>query len=240
MAENLLGESFGDTFGGMIPSLTSSQVMTWVIIIGGIFIFAGFLGFLTYYFWIKFRYNKKIIVFKKVGTEIIPVMEDKGWLTRVGGAGDTWMKTKSSKKTLPRPKIQMRKNEYWYYEREDGEWINFNLKDFDLEMKKAGISYVDEDMRLQRLGIQKNLEARFQQVSFWQKYGGMIMSLIFILVITVCFVILFKEMKDNWTVGKEMASAVKDMAEQVRNMRVSVGSGIQPIQYVLPLIRGVG
>ena len=83
-----------------------------------------------------------------------------GQFARIGKAGDYWCKLKKFKKTLPRPRRQVEKNTYWFYEREDGEWVNFTLNDFDDGMKKAGAYFVDEDMRLQRLGIQKNLQER--------------------------------------------------------------------------------
>lgn len=228
MAEGM-GDIVGKTFGSAIPSVPKDQILMWVLIGLGILVFAVALAIFTYFMYIKLRYNKKIVLFRKVGTSIVPVIYDKGWLTRVGSAGDTWLKVRKTKKTLPRPRMQIAKNEYWFFEREDGEWINFTLQDFDKTMKQAGVYYVEEDMRLQRLGIQKNLQERFQKVSFWQKYGGMIMSLIFILVITVCLVVLFKEMAKNWEIGREMASAVRDMAVQVSNLRVETTSGMQPL-----------
>ena len=119
----------------------------------------------------------------------------------------------------------MAKNEYWYYIREDGEWINFSLQDVDAQMKAAKVYYVEEDMRLQRLGIQKNLEARFKKITFWERYGGMITTGVFLLIITICLVVIFREMKGAWTGATEMAGAVKEMALQLKNIQ---GSGAIP------------
>lgn len=219
-----------------IPSFSLAGMGNIIIWIIGALLFIGLAVFLTYLFAMNLKYNKKIVLFRKVGNKIIPVMVDKGTFERVGTAGDYWCRTKKMKKILPRPIIQMGRNEFWFYEREDGEWINIGLKDFDEQMKKAGVYYVEEDMRLSRLGIQKNLRERFQKPSFWQKYGGLIMNVIFMLVMTVCLVILFKEMKDNWAVGKAMAEAVRDMAQQVENMGRRIGSGTQPINEFIPLL----
>ena len=123
----------------------------------------------------------------------------------------------------------MRRNEYWFYEREDGEWINFQLADFDEEMKTAGCYFVDEDMRLQRLGIHKNLRDRLQKVTFWQKYGGMIMSIAFILVVTICFVVLFNKMYNMYHNAGIMATEVKTMAQAVHNLATHQGSGMVPV-----------
>lgn len=209
---------------------TAVLIAIGIVVVGGLL--AGGVAWLIQ--WLSF--NKKVKLFRRVGNEIVPVFTDRAKFERVGTAGDYWCKTKKLKKTLPRPRKQMAKNEFWFYEREDGEWINFTLGDFDNDMKKAGAYFVDEDMRLQRLGIQKNLRDRFQKVSFWQKYGGMIMNLVFLIVVTIMLVVLFKEMKDNWAVGREMAEAVRQMAVEVANLRKQTGSGAEFVESLLPLV----
>jgi len=219
----------------MLPNVTGGQVLDWVVVFLIIILVGIGLTFLTIYVLNLIKFNKKIKLFRKVGNQIIPVLMDRAMFTRIGNAGDYWCQLKKTKKVLPRPRIQMGRNEFWFYEREDGEWINFALGDFDEQMR-ATAYYVDEDMRLQRLGIQKNLRDRFQKVTFWQKYGGMIISIVYILVVTICFVILFNKMENAWDKAGQMASAVKEMAMEVRNMRLNTGSGALPAGgLVLPL-----
>jgi len=237
MAQEIIGE----TISGFLPEISGSGLMSIIIWVCVALLVAGGVIY-GYYRWsLNKNYNKKIKVFTKVGNEIVPIMDLKGAFTRVGNAGDFWLTVKGGiKKTLPRPRKQMANNEYWYLIREDGEWVNFSLRDFDDDMKKTGAYFVDEDMRLQRLGIQKNLDNRFNKVSFWEKYGGMLMNLMYMVVTVVLLVVLFKEMKDNWSAGHEMAVAVKEMAEQVSNMRKQTLGGMQPISNILPLLWGYG
>lgn len=224
MANDVMAE-----LGGMIPDISGSQVANFFGIFIGIILLGIFLTILVIWLINFLKFNKKVVLFKRIGNQIVPVLFDRGQFARVGTAGDQWCILKKYKKTIPKPRIQMRKNEYWYYEREDGEWINFSLGDFDQQMKKANAYYVDEDMRLQRLGIQKNLQERFNKVTFWQKYGGMIISIVYILVVTICFVVLFKQMDGAWDKAGSMASAVRDMALEVRNLRQASGSGAVPV-----------
>lgn len=238
MATDILG----DAVGGMIPQISGGQILNWGLIFMFIVLIGIGLAVLTIYVLNLIKYNKKIKLFRRVGNQIIPVLQDRGMFARVGNAGDYWCQLKRFKKILPRPRIQMGKNEFWFYEREDGEWINFSLADFDSQMRKANAYYVDEDMRLQRLGIQKNLRDRFQKVTFWQRYGGMIISIIYILVVTICFVVLFQKMEGAWGEAQSMASAVKEMAMEVRNMRLSEGSGASAVVtgFMLPLTSPLG
>lgn len=220
----VLGEA-----GISIPKINMSSIGTWAIyIIGGLLLAAASI-FAIYYAIQYFKWNKNILLFKKIGNRDIPVQTDKAMFQRIGNSGDYWLKTKKLKKTLPRPKIEMGKNTFWFYEREDGEWINFELADIDAQMKKAGAYYVDEDMRLQRLGIGKNLELRLIKQTFWQKYGATIMLVIFVLLVTICLVVLFQKMTDNWKVAAETAKAIEHMAAAVEQMSKNIGGGVTTV-----------
>lgn len=198
-----------------------------IILIGGLLV-AGMCIFAFVFFMNKKKWNRKVKLFRKVANRIIPIGDDKAKFERVGQGGDFWLQTQKLKKTLPRPKIEMDKNTYWYYEREDGEWINFELSDIDEQMKKAGAYYVDEDMRLQRLGIQKNLQTRLMKETFWQKYGTTIMLIMFVLIVTICLVVLFQKMTDNWRVATTTAQAIEHMANSVSEMSKRIGGGVVP------------
>jgi len=221
---NLLGEA-----GISIPKIDMASIGNiFVYIIGGVLI-CGAIVFFVYWYIQQKRWNKKIVLFKKVANRVIPTVHDKGMFERIGQSGDYWLKIQKMKKTLPRPKIEMGKDTYWFFEREDGEWINFEMADIDKQMKQAGAYYVDEDMRLQRLGIQKNLAQRLLKETFWQKYGTTIMLIIFVLIVTIALVVLFQKMTDNWKVATETAKAIEHMASSVEQMSKNIGgSGVVP------------
>lgn len=217
----VLGEA-----GIKIPSFAGWQNWVLYILIGIVVVVAVIFG--IYWLINYLKWNKKVVLFRKVSNRIIPVATDKAMFERVGQSGDYWLKTQKLKKTLPRPKIEMGVNTYWFFEREDGEWINFELADIDAQMKKAGAYYVDEDMRLQRLGIQKNLKDRLIKETFWQKYGTTIMLIIFVLIVTICLVVLFQKMQGNWASATETAKAIEHMAQSVDNMAQRIGGGVTP------------
>lgn len=187
----------------------------WALYFLGACVVACLLAIGVYFFIINLKFNKKVILFKKVSGKVIPVAKDRGMLERIGLAGDNWLRTKVFKKILPRPKIEMEKNTYWYFEREDGEWINFSLQDMDDVMKTAKAYYVDEDMRLQRLGIQRNLKDRFDKASFWDKYGNMIMGILFMLIVTICLIVIFNKINDLVKALPQLAKALESLANAI-------------------------
>lgn len=202
-----------------------SKLGSWLVYFLIAVVVACLLALGVYLIILKLKFNKKIILFRKVAERIIPVAQDRGMIQRIGLAGDTWLRTKKFKKILPRPRIEMAKDTYWYYEREDGEWINFNLQDIDAAMKSAKSYYVDEDMRLQRLGIQRNLKDRFDKPGFWEKYGAQIMMVIFFLIVTICLIVIFNKMNDLVKALPQLAKALESLANSIGSQQ----SGIVPV-----------
>jgi len=162
-----------------------------VLILGGI-------GFLIYWRSVKKAYWINIHVFRLIGNVPTRVAIYSAREVPFGMAGDKLWKVAPSGmlklktiKWLPVGKIQTAPREFWYYIREDQEWINFALSDLNKISKDMGIRFVQEDMRLQRLATERLLEQRLMNKTFWEKWGTVIMTVIFFLVIAVCMVIIF-------------------------------------------------
>jgi len=158
----------------------------------------GLVGFLIYWRSVKKTYWIKIHVFRLIGNIPTRVAIYDAREIPFGMAGDKLWKVAPSGmfkfktiKWLPVGKIQSAPREFWYYIREDQEWINFALSDLNKISKEAGIRFVQEDMRLQRLATERLLEQRLMNKTFWEKWGNVIMTVIFFLVIAVCMVIIF-------------------------------------------------
>lgn len=221
--------AFGDLLGQAgvtLPNISmagASQYLIYFLV--GILLAGG--GGWGYWLWYSAKqFNITIILHKKIQGKVRKVATYKGQLQRVGQAGDFWLFVKGVKKRVPRPKIWASKNEAWYFEREDGEWINFEMGDIDEQMKQAGAYYVDEDMRLQRLGIQKNLNDRLTKESFWSKYGTTIMMVIFCVIVTICLVMLFKELKAFPPAMADASTSIRDMALAVKDLSNCVNGGV--------------
>lgn len=214
--------------GAFVEKLPSgTTVVKFIIVFIVVIIVMGMLGYLIYLNLQKRKFNKKVVLFRKVGGKIIKVGEDLAAFERIGVGGDFWCKVRKLKKIVPRPRIQMDNNTFWFYEREDGEWINIGLEDIDLRMKEFSAYFVDEDMRLQRLGIQKNLQQRLQKLTFFEKYGAMLIFGFFVLIVTVCLILLFQRMEGAYQGATQMASSVKSMAISVDNLATRSMSGLQ-------------
>lgn len=225
MAVDLMSQT-----GIALPQVSGNMIMNFALYTAGFVMAVGILGFITWMY-IKYKkYNQHLKIFGKINGAIVPIYNDRGMFQRVGIAGDFWCRTMRHKKVIPRPTISMGKNVYWYFIREDGEWINFGIQDIDKVMKEAKVYYVDEDMRLQRLGIERNLRQRYEKKEgFWAKYGGLLINIFFVLIVMVALILLFKEMGGLAEKLESVAGSVGRLAESVNNMLTRGGSGVIPV-----------
>lgn len=167
--------------------------------------------------WIYFKkvYNQQSWILGNVGGKSMLKLVDKGRYIRFGMAGDKLFRLRKSKKYLSPPTIQTGKNLWLFWERKDGELINIGLGDVDEQMRLAGAYFVDTDMRMQRLGIEKNLRDRLMKESWFSKYGSTIAGVIFVILVTVALVVLFSKLVDVAGAMDKMAGSVKEMADVV-------------------------
>jgi hypothetical protein len=221
----------GDILGGMgigggsFNIGTLGKIGLYIVLI---IIIAGLLAWGLVWFLNRKQYSQKIWVFGRVAG--VPMLKyiDAGKFIAFGMAGDKLLQLKKLKKFLPVPQIQMGKDIYWFYEREDGEYINFSLTDIDTLQKKAGAYYVDTDMRMQRLGIEKNLRERMTKQGFFEKYGQTIAGVIFVIMVTVSLVVLFSQLKDVTSALDSTASSVGQMANAIEKFYTARVGGEAP------------
>ncbi len=218
-----------EILGGFGTSQIATYILWGAIILGSMIITGG----IVFYIIIKKMYYKQLVIFEKVGGNIQVTKKDTARDIRLGEAGDYILHTRRFKKFLPSPTIQTGINTFWYYIREDGEWINFGLEDIDAVMRKAKAHFLDKEMRYARTAMQKNLKDRLLKITFWDKYGAMLMWTMYIAIVGIMTYLLF----DKWIelssevarmvdTSAEVMELARDVLQNVDNIK-SGGSGIE-------------
>ena len=206
------------------------------------FVILGLIGFFIYWKAVKKKFWIKIHVFRLIGNTPTRVAVYNAKEVPFGMAGDRLWKVATgflmlkAIKWLPCGKIQTAPREFWYYIREDGEWINFSLDDLNEIQKKAGVKFVQEDMRLQRLATERLLEQRLMNKTFWEKWGTTIMLIIVFMVVAVCMVVIFFQFSKLLDKFSEVASTnlqtskilLKVFGENYLNSSIEGASGLIP------------
>lgn len=168
-------------------------ILTFLIIL----IVSGIFGVWAFFYIMKKRFNKIIIIWGKVGGHPKIIGRDRAMEKKVGTGEDSVFYLQKLKKILPTPNIQTGDNTYWFAKRtQDGELINIGMEDFDLIFCEARVNYTDKETRYARASLQKLNKDRFNEEGFWKKYGNTIMSIIFIVIVSIMLLLIASKLVD--------------------------------------------
>ncbi len=236
MAADTITSTVSNTFGLSKWNLGLSSTGTLVFWIILCIIIAGIIGGAIYaYYYYKRIYKNQISCFSFIGNIPRKLFTDRAKEVRFGHVGDSLFYLRKQKRYIPVPTIQVGAKEFWYWKREDGELINIGLENLDVKMKAMNCFFVDADMRMQRLGIEKNLQFRFQEQNFWQKYGGLLIGVGMFVIMAVLLIVLFmqwsKAANDLSIVSDKLGTLIEKagaMCGQRPSTTASSGTGIIP------------
>lgn len=207
-----------------------------IVVMISIFIFGIIAGAIIYYFYRK-TWTEKAMIYRVVAGKMYLLRTDKAKYKRIGRVGDRLFYIGGkTKRYLGLPQFSIAPHTWKFFERSDGELINFALDNLDEIMKKAGVHYLHEDVRMQRLGIEKNLKESFKKQSWWGKYGGIIMNVIYVLFVTVSLVILFAKLVDVSGAIKDMAQSVKEMADAIKGQQGQRPNEVEGTSGLVPAL----
>jgi len=187
-----------DQVKSVLPDISLSTVGNFayyaVLTVLAVIIVGGFFGLWAWWYISRKRFSKTIRIFEKVDGRYRPTMTDKAMERKIGTGGDTVFYFKKLKKIVPTPSIQTGTNTYWFARRADGEYVNIGLEDIDLKMREAKINYLDKETRYARASLQKLNKDRFDQQTFWQKYGRDVLTIVFIVIVSVMLLLILSKM----------------------------------------------
>lgn len=151
----------------------------------------GLIGWLVYWRISSRQYNKIIPLYKSINGVNYKQAVYKAKNVPISKAGDSLWFVKGIKKWIVPATLTSALNEYPHEEREDGEWINFCIDSVNDQQKKAGVKFIQQDMRTQRIATGQILEQRLIHKGFWDKYKDMIVHLLFYLIVTMLMIVTF-------------------------------------------------
>lgn len=222
-----------DVFG-YLPKIGFSKdlafsAITWFIVF---VLFVVLVGILAYFLVMWLKFNKKIVLFKKVGGQPRKIGRDKARVMKMGRGGDTIFYLRKHKKYLPTPQIETGAGEYWYWVREDGVWINIGMEDVDEKQRQVNAHFLDKEMRYARVALERNLRERYETRGFWEKYGGLVAYAGLIAITGIMAWLLFDKFLDisgQVATNLQVSNAVMEKAEQVLVSldNICTGSGIR-------------
>lgn len=194
----------------------------------------GLVGWLIYWQIEKRRYNKIIPLYKSINGKNYKQATYKAKVVPISKAGDSLWFVKGIKKFLAPATETDAPNSYPHEERDDGEWINFSIDSVNDKQKIAGVKFIHQDMRTQRVATGQILEQRLINKSFWEKYKDMIVHLVFYIIVVLCMIVIFWQWSDITDKVGGLVSQLNDMAKNINELQRGVnGEGIVPALSLL-------
>ncbi len=238
--------SFVDKAKEFLPGIgTVNLIATWMTY-AVIFIVVSLAAAGLAWWWANNRkYYNKIIKFEKVGNTFQDVGVDWAKIVRIGHTGDTVHYWRKGKLFRPTPQIQTGARKFWYFLREDGEWINFGIGDLDRIARELGCVMVITDIRHAKEALRKNLKETYDKPGFLERFGAHIalLSLMFMFAIAVWFA--FYQMTDVLNSMSTLTDKVGQFMETANGILIKIdnvqgggsGSGLVPAMIGLGLWR---
>lgn len=159
-----------------------------IIIVGGGFALWAF----TYIQ--KKKFNIKIQLFEKINGKYRPTRVLKAMELNYSDSGEKAIFIKELKRYRPKPTAQMGEKVYWLALDDENNLINIEMQDVDFLLREMKVETTETESRANRIAFQKALGDRLKhKESFWDKYGKTIMTLIYIILISLAIIFILSK-----------------------------------------------
>lgn len=170
--------AFSDFLGQLGVDLGTNDGGIKFNFIGDVIIFcilAVIAAIVTYIIISRKTFNKDIVKFREVNGIARRVGTEKAKEIQLPGTSVRAFYLQKSKFYIPRPSIESSQDEFWFYIRNDGEWINVGLANINDELTKLGLNYDHTDMRMANAALKKLVDKSYKKgnwVKEWAPYIG--------------------------------------------------------------------
>ncbi len=132
-------------------------------------------GGFTFWYINKKSYNKTIVKYREINGVACRVGIEKAKEVVLPNTSVRAFYLKKSKFYLPRPSIESGPEEYLYFIRDDGEWLNIGITNVNAEMRKLKIKFDHTDMRMANAALKRLVDKSYKKSNWikeWAPYIG--------------------------------------------------------------------
>lgn len=223
----------GFDLGISLPNFSMQGIGFWITF-AAIIVIMGIVGSVVIWLgYMKKIYNKEIIIFENIaGQGYQKTGRDMARVVKVGDGGEEILFLRKLKVYRTAYGRKMGKNSYWFAVGQDGYWYNVLLGDLDAKMGMLDIEPIDRDMRYMHVAIRKNIQERYRKVGFMEKYGAVVISGIFLIIMIIAIWLLMSKAGDLIEQAAMTAETYRPLAESMKSIaghldNICGGSGIR-------------
>lgn len=189
-------------------------------------------GIFTYWYLNKKAWNKTIIKFREVNGITRRVGVEKAKEITLPGTSVRAFFLKQSQFFMPRPSIETGQDEYWYFIRNDSEWINVGLTNVNKELSKLGLGFDHTDMRMANAALKRLVDKSYKKTNWLKEYAPYIGFAVIILMVAIGgYMVMGESAKivgaaaSNIETLNEITQTMNDILSNMNN--IASGSGVQ-------------
>ena len=192
-----LGDALAST-GMKMPVFSSGGIFQFILAAILFILIIGGLGGFAWWFILKKIYNRRIVIFEKVGQIFEPTGYDTAKEYIIGDGGEKVLYLRKRKFWKVAEK-QSSRSTYWFAVLDDGYWYNITLGDLNSKLgtvEATGISpEIHKLMRYQNAGLRKNLQERHLKKNWYDHpLIGWIGAIVFVLIAGIMLYLIAKQM----------------------------------------------
>jgi len=199
--------------------LSSSWIWVAVVCLIGVVACIGVALMLFFY-----TYKRKIIVFEEISGCLQPVLSTRARVIKLRAGGEEVMKTLIGGYYVSAYGRRIGRNSYWYLKGSDGYLYNFILDKFGKPV------YIDGDMRMFHVAIDRLSESTYGKSSFLEKYGIHLMLFVFLIVLVL----------GMWFIIGRIGSAMEPLAIAVNQNAQLTEANVQTSATLYNIINKLG
>jgi hypothetical protein len=177
-------------------------------------------------------YNIEIHFFKEINGQPVPTNDYNAAELIVPNTSIRIFHIKENDTYLPRGTKAMGKNSYWYMLLNNGEIINFTLKNINKELAEANVYYDHTDTRYAHENLKQIIkrEYRDKSVKWWKEYKEVISLVIIIFVMTLSFIFIISRVG---TIIDKLAPLIEAQKETTAQLNIA-------LKYIADIKAGSG
>ena len=223
---------FGINVGGLVDKL-----LTFGIIILTILIVSAMVFFFMKWKNKKKKPQKKISWWEDLHGSLIPTITENAEEIIIPGTRLRVFYIKARDMWLPRFTRGVTKDIFFVAITPKRELVNFTLTSIGEDMEKAGLTYDHTDMIWASENIRDFIKRNYRDKStpWWKAYQGVITTAIYIVLLTVSFVVILYFMREMMVEMTDILSGIEKLLKQMEACYPQ-GSGITPASQLIPLM----
>lgn len=225
--------AFSDTLSELGVEIGGESGIISFSFLGDIIIFA-FLGCFaagfTYWYTNKKSYNKTIVKFREINGMTRRVGMEKAKEITLEGTSVRAYYLKKSKFFIPRPSIESAENEFWYFIRNDGEWLNIGMENVNEKMDTLGLKFDHTDMRMANAALKRLVDKSYKKSNFLKEWAPYIGFAVIILMVGISGYLVIGEASKvvgaaagNIETLNEITKTMNDILSNMNNIASSSG-----------------